>query len=80
MAQLSDDCFAFGGQLMSVDEAVHMIARTLEPVTALEHIVIDEADGRVLWQDVRATLSSAAIRQLGGRWVGGCFRRSRPLG
>ena len=56
MAQLSDDCFAFGGQLMSVDEAVDLIRRTLEPVTGLEHVAVDEADGRVLWEDVRATL------------------------
>ena len=26
MAQLSDDCFAFGGPMMSVDEAVGLIA------------------------------------------------------
>ena len=26
MAQLSDDCFAFGGPMMSVDEAVGIIA------------------------------------------------------
>lgn len=56
MAQLSDDCFAFGGQLMSVDEAVDLIKRTLEPVTGLEHVAVDQADGRVLWEDVRAEL------------------------
>ncbi len=30
MAQLSDDCFAFGGPLMSVDEAVAIIAARLD--------------------------------------------------
>ncbi len=29
MAQLSDDCFAFGGPLMSVDEAVAIITARL---------------------------------------------------
>lgn len=57
MAQLSDDCFAFGGQLMSVDEAVDMIKTTLAPVTSREVVALDGADGRVLWEDVRATLS-----------------------
>ncbi len=56
MAQLSDDCFAFGGQLMSVDEAVNLVRRMLEPVTGLEHVAVDQADGRVLWEDVSAAL------------------------
>ena len=32
MAQLSDDCFAFGGPMMSVDEAVALIAARVAPV------------------------------------------------
>jgi molybdopterin molybdotransferase len=32
MAQLSDDCFAFGGPMMSVDEAVGLIAARVTPV------------------------------------------------
>ena len=36
MAQLSNDCFAFGGPLMSVDEARALIAARLQPVTDVE--------------------------------------------
>ncbi len=32
MAQLSDDCFAFGGPMMSVDEAVGIIASRVAAV------------------------------------------------
>jgi molybdopterin molybdotransferase len=31
MAQLSDDCFAFGGRLLSVEEAQAMIAERIPP-------------------------------------------------
>ncbi len=54
MAQLSDDCFAFGGQLMSVDEAMELIKRTLTHVTSLERVPLGEADGRVLAENVLA--------------------------
>jgi len=33
MAQLSDDCFAFGGPMMSVDEAVGLIAARVTAVS-----------------------------------------------
>ena len=36
MAQLSDDCFAFGGPMMSVDEAVALIAERVTPVLDVE--------------------------------------------
>ena len=32
MAQLSDDCFAFGGPLLSVDQAVDIIAARVRAV------------------------------------------------
>ena len=57
MAQLSDDCFAFGGPLMSVDEAVATIASRVSPVTETEWVALDEADGRVLASDVAAPLA-----------------------
>lgn len=56
MAQLSDDCFAFGGQLMSVDQSLELIAAALAPVTSRETVAVAEADGRVLWEDVTASL------------------------
>lgn len=57
MAQLSDDCFAFGGPLMSVDEAVAIIAARVTAVTDTEWVDLVEADGRVLAFDVRAPLA-----------------------
>lgn len=52
MAQLSDDCFAFGGPLMSVDEAAALIAARLQPIAAVENVLVLEADGRILGEDV----------------------------
>ncbi|WP_372424787.1 molybdopterin molybdotransferase MoeA [Salinarimonas chemoclinalis] len=56
MAQLSDDCFAFGGALMRVDEARALIAARLAPVTRVERVALAEADGRVLADDVSAPI------------------------
>jgi molybdopterin molybdotransferase len=56
MAQLSDDCFAFGGPMMSVDEAVGIIAARVTPVREIETIALAQADGRVLASEVRAPL------------------------
>lgn len=56
MAQLSDDCFAFGGPMMSVDEAVALIASRLTPVAETETVALAEADGRVLARDLVAPL------------------------
>jgi molybdopterin molybdotransferase len=35
MAQLSDDCFAFGGPMMSVEDAVGLIATRVDAVADL---------------------------------------------
>jgi molybdopterin molybdotransferase len=56
MAQLSDDCFAFGGPMMSVDEAVRLIAERVTPVAEVETASLAEADGRVLARDLAAPL------------------------
>jgi molybdopterin molybdotransferase len=56
MAQLSDDCFAFGGPMMPVDEAVALIASRLTPVAETEMVKLSEADGRVLAKDLVAPL------------------------
>lgn len=56
MAQLSDDCFAFGGPLMSIDEAVGIIASRVTPVSDLETVPVVQADGRVIAVDIRAPL------------------------
>ncbi|WP_426434589.1 gephyrin-like molybdotransferase Glp [Bradyrhizobium genosp. P] len=56
MAQLSDDCFAFGGPMMSVDEAIGIIAARVTPVRDIETVALTQADGRVLAGDVSAPL------------------------
>lgn len=54
MAQLSDDCFAFGGPMMSVDDAVALVAARLDVVAGVEAISLAQADGRALAEDVHA--------------------------
>src|SRR5881296_709633 len=56
MAQLSDDCFAFGGPMMSVDEAVGIIAARVAKVEGVEAIPLAEADRRILARDIAAPL------------------------
>ena len=56
MAQLSDDCFAFGGPMMSVDEAVGLIASRVVAVRETETVELVDADGRILARDIAAPL------------------------
>lgn len=56
MAQLSDDCFAFGGKLMSVDAAQALIAERVPPLPGAEPAALLQALGRVLAGDLRAPL------------------------
>src|SRR5882724_1260695 len=56
MAQLSDDCFAFGGPMMSVDEAVAIIAARVTAVQEVETVDLRNADGRVLVAGISAPL------------------------
>ena len=57
MAQLSDDCFAMGGPMRSVDEAVALIVERLSPVEGAERVTLAEADGRVLAHDLVAPMN-----------------------
>jgi molybdopterin molybdotransferase len=57
MAQLSDDCFAFGGPMMSVDEAVAIIGSRVSAVDEVETVPLATADGRILAHDVSASLA-----------------------
>ena len=56
MAQLSDDCFAFGGSMMSVDEAVGLIGARVARVEEIETVALKAADGRILARDIAAPL------------------------
>src|SRR6195952_982393 len=56
MAQLSDDCFAFGGPMMSVAEAVAIIATRVTAVQDIETVALSDADGRILANGISAPL------------------------
>ena len=56
MAQLSDDCFAFGGPMQPVDEVAALIASRLSAVKESETVPLALADGRVLAKDMVAPL------------------------
>ena len=48
MVQLSNDCFAFGGKLMTINEALALIAARVQPVEGQEHLPLMDCDNRVL--------------------------------
>src|SRR3954454_9646320 len=56
MAQLSDDGFAFGGPMTSVDEAVAIIAARVTAVPETESGDLRHADGRILAASIYAPL------------------------
>ena len=57
MAQLTDDCFAYGGRLLSVDEAVAELECRLTTVAEIETLALTETVGRILAEDVRSERS-----------------------
>ena len=57
MAQLSDDCFAFGGPMRSVDEAVALITARLSRVDGVETVALAGADDRILAEALAAPLA-----------------------
>ncbi|HYI81739.1 MAG TPA: molybdopterin molybdenumtransferase MoeA, partial [Acetobacteraceae bacterium] len=56
MAQLSDDCFAFGGALLPVEAAEALIAERVPPLAGEETAPLAAALGRVLARDLVAPL------------------------
>ncbi len=56
MPQLSQDCFASGAALLSVEDAVAAIVERFTPVDDVETVALMDADGRVLAQDLISTL------------------------
>lgn len=52
MAQLKDDCFAFGGDLMPLDQALGILAGRVDTVTEPETVALRAAAGRILAEDV----------------------------
>ena len=60
MAQLSDDCFAHGGRLMRLDEALALLEARIGTVSEVERVALTDALGRVLREDVVASVSVPA--------------------
>ncbi|AWN47270.1 molybdopterin molybdenumtransferase MoeA [Methylobacterium terrae] len=56
MAQLTDDCFAFGGPLLSVEDAAALIGARLPVLAGIETVPLAEADGRIAAAAVTAGL------------------------
>lgn len=52
MAQLKDDCFAFGDALTPYDEAIADLQKRLDTVVGIETVPITEAIGRVVAEDI----------------------------
>ncbi len=57
MAQLTDDCFAAGGPLMTIDEALALIMPKLTNVVESESVPLGAALGRVLASPVVSSIS-----------------------
>src|SRR5271154_6982091 len=57
MAQLSDDCFAFGGALLSVAKALAEIEARVAPVVETQTAPLPTAAGRILARDLIATMN-----------------------
>ena len=54
MAQLSDDCFAFSGPLLRLDDMERLIGERIKPVAGTEKVPLHGARGRVAAVDVKA--------------------------
>lgn len=57
MAQLTDDCFAFGDAMLTVDEAVALIRERLRPIAETETVPLAAAGGRILAADAHARVA-----------------------
>lgn len=57
MTQLSNDCFAFGGSLLSVDAALGQIAQRVTSVADTETAPLAAARGRILARDIVAAMN-----------------------
>lgn len=57
MAQLSDDCFAFSGPLLRLDDMERLIAERITPVAQIERVPLHGARGRVVVADIKAPVN-----------------------
>ena len=56
MAQLTDDCFAFSGPLLPVEEVERIIRERVTPVAEMETVALNAAIGRVIARDIIAPI------------------------
>jgi molybdopterin molybdotransferase len=56
MTQLSDDCFAFGGALLVIEDGIRRITERVEPVAPAETAALMAADRRILAADIVAPI------------------------
>ncbi|MCC7346065.1 MAG: molybdopterin molybdotransferase MoeA [Variibacter sp.] len=56
MAQLTDDCFAFSGPLMSIAEMERLITERIQPLSGASRVKLARALGRVLASDLVAPI------------------------
>ncbi len=52
MTQLTDDCFAFGGNLMTMADALAVLNQRVVPVAEIDDVALADARGRVLAEDI----------------------------
>ena len=57
MAQLTDDCFAFSGPLLRLDDMERLISERISPVAETERVPLHGARGRVVARDVNAPVN-----------------------
>jgi molybdopterin molybdotransferase len=56
MAQLTDDCFAFSGPLLPIDEVERILRERVMPVAEIETVPLALAYGRVMARDISAPI------------------------
>jgi molybdopterin molybdotransferase len=61
MAQLTADAFAFGGDLMRVEQALALVAARIPPIAEMDRVAIADADGRVLVNAIFAPIDLPAF-------------------
>ena len=57
MAQLTDDCFAFSGPLLRLDDMERLIGERITPVAQVERVPLHGARSRVVAVDIKAPVS-----------------------
>ncbi len=57
MARLTDDCFAFSGSLLSIEQAQQLMKERVPPVNGSETVTLIDALGRVSAEDVKSPLA-----------------------